>query len=758
MKRITLLLYLFSFFLPLHLFAQHNNVDSLKVVLESSVEKSQQLELSLNIARYTENKEEVFKFTAIAYQLAKEQQDSLAMLKSTFYEGQAHRKLGQNEKAILQLEKATALSESLQEEVWMVNSWIELSKAYNTNGLYKRSVPILKRVIALPPNDGQKLRVAYNQLGITFNRLSQFDTALVYLHKLYSLSEENADSSSMARALINQGVAYNRMGHNPKALEVYNKCIEILKQQKDSLGLSSVYHNIGKIHKKLGDTDLAMTYYEKSLELKLYTNNIEGAGRTYNNMANILTDEKKYEEGLNYYQKAYALHLKTGNRRSQALTLANIADAYSLMGQYDSALEYGYNALAIHQEINSNRGLSYTLKTIATTYLKLQKSPDPTKVNKYGKKSTMEIETMLLDAKDLTEGSKDFDSLIDTYYALVEFYKDQNRPKEALLYQEKYITAKDSVYSIEKLAAITEIQTRLDTESKIKENAYLKENNLLVKSRNQTYLFVAIVLLILLISALLFYLKLRSAKQQLEIQNKTIEKQNTALTKLNETKDRFFGIIAHDLKSPLIALQGLGNRINFLLERNDRQQLDEIGQQVDQTTTKLNDLLDNLLGWSSVQTGNIPYHPTIIKLSEIAEEVILLFDNLIQINNLTVQNKISADIQVFADERALNTILRNLISNAIKFTPASGTIELETFEEGSHVFVSIKDNGLGIPSALMDKLFSSERLSSPGARGDKGTGLGLLLCKELLEVNKGTIEVKSKEKEGSVFSFSIPGV
>lgn len=725
-------------------------------MFKSSIDKSAQLDLSLKIAAQAKSKQDVFKFAQIAYQLAKEQQDSLAIVKSTFYWGQAHRILGQNKEAIDQLEKASALAQALNDKKWMVSNWIELSKAYNHSGLYEQSVPILKQVIQLPPEDDQQLRRAYNQLGITFSRLSQFDTALVYLHKLYLLSKENADSSSMARALINQGVAYNRLGNNPKALEVYNDCVNLMSLQKDSLGLSSVYHNIGKIHKKQGDTDLAMTYYEKSLALKLYTNNIEGAGRTYNNMANILVGEKKYEEGLSYYKKAHDLHLKSGSRRSQALTLANIAETYTIMEQYDSALEYGYNALAIYQEINSKSGLSYTLETLAKTYLKLQKIPDAIQINKYSKKSTAEIESMLLRAKDLTESSQDFDFLINTYYTLVEFYKNQNRPAEALLYQGKYMAAKDSVYSIEKMAAITEIQTRLDTESKIKENAFLRENNLLVKSRNQTYLFVAIALLLLLISAILFYLKLRSAKQQLELQNQTIEKQNIALTKLNETKNRFFGIIAHDLKSPLIALQGLGNRIDFLLQRNDRQQLNKIGQQVDQTTTKLNDLLDNLLSWSSVQTGNIPYQPAIINLLEISEEVILLFDNLIRINKLTVYNKISANTQVFADERALNTILRNLVSNAIKFTPASGTIILETFEEGSHVFVAVKDNGLGIPLTQMDKLFSEERLSSPGARGDKGTGLGLLLCKELLEVNKGTIEVQSEETKGSVFKFSIP--
>jgi len=723
---------------------------------EASSEEVQQLDLSLQISASAKNKDDIIKFGQIAYQLAEQQKDTLAVIKSAFYWGRAHRRKGQNKEAIDRIGIAADLAQAISNNRWMVNSWIELSRAFTYSGLYEQSVPLLKKTIALPPDDDKQLRRAYNQLGITFNRLSQFDTALVYLNKLYQLSEEQADTSSMARTLINQGVSYNRSGNNPKALEVYNQCVNLMQLQNDSFGLSSVYHNIGKIHRKLGDTDLAMTYYKKSLDLKLYTSNIEGAGRTYNNMANILTEDEKYEEGLSYYQKAYDLHVKSGNRRSQALTLANIAEAYTITGKYDLALENGYNALAIYQEINSKSGLSYTLETLAKIYLELQDSPDAAQLNKYGKKSTSEIENMLLRSKDLMENSKDFDFLIDSYYTLVEFYKNQNRSKEALFYQSKYIAVKDSVYSIEKMNAITEIQTRLDTESKIKENAFLRENNQLVKSINQTYLIIAIVLLILLISAILFYLKLRSAKYQLEAQNQTIEEQNTALTKLNETKDRFFGIIAHDLKSPLIALQGLGNRINFLLERNDRKQLNEIGQQVDQTTTKLNDLLDNLLNWSSVQTGNIPYQPSIINLLDISEEVVLLFDNLITMNQLSIQNNIDPSLQVFADARALNTIFRNLISNAIKFTPASGTIILETLDEGNQVVVAIKDNGLGIPTSQVGKLFSTGQLSSPGARGEKGTGLGLLLCKELIEVNKGSIEVESEVNKGSIFKFSIP--
>ena len=745
-----------GFSIPLFLSAQINTLDSLKVSYERSKDKRQQLALSLQLASKSSDLSDIHTYTQASYHLAKELKDTLALAQSYFYYGRALRKAGNNEDAISKLKKAATYAQSIPDSSLWISSWIEWSKALINNGHCEEAVPILHRAAQRSPSQPKLLRIIHNELGIAYNRQSKFDEALKYLHRLYDMSIESRDSNLMASALINMGVAYNRKANHPKALEVYTLASEILQKTNNLHGLSSSYTNLGKVYRQLGNSEQAMQYYRHALDIKTKIDDKEGSGKIYNNMANLLVDEQKQNEAIPLYLKALDLHHQTGNRRSIALTLTNIADTYYQLQQYDEGLNYGYEALEIFEDISDKGGLAYTIETIAKIYLQLNETPDAIMLDSYGKKSTKEIETMLLRAVSISEEFKDYDYILNIYYTLKEFYRDQRDFEKTLYYQDKYISTKDSIFDMEKLNAIAEMQTRFDTERRIQENNHLRQTNELINTRNKIFMVVAIVLLTLLISSILFYLKLKNAKTQVELQNKTIENQNERLTQLNKTKDRFFSIIAHDLKSPLISLQGLGKRIEFLLKRNDRQQLNEIGSQVDQTASKLNNLLDNLLSWASLQTGDIPYQPAPVSLHEIAEEVILLFENTIKINELHLINNIDPSTQVFADERALNTILRNLIGNAIKFTSNKGNITIDTFAKGKQIFVEVIDTGIGIPKQQMDKLFSADKKSTPGARGDKGTGLGLLLCKELIEVNKGSIQVFSKEGEGSRFVFSIP--
>lgn len=230
---------------------------------------------------------------------------------------------------------------------------------------------------------------------------------------------------------------------------------------------------------------------------------------------------------------------------------------------------------------------------------------------------------------------------------------------------------------------------------------------------------------------------------------------------MNEAKDKFFSILAHDLKGPFNAILGFSEVLTSEWDRYEDHELQHFIRNIQQSANRAYKLLLNLLEWSRSQTGRMEYHPALIDLSGIVNETILLQHHYAESKEIKIFSDINFNTLVFADENMLRTVLRNLIENAVKYSHSGGkvTVEIETASARSQEFLTVvvKDNGVGIPEKEIPKLFAiDQEFKMPGTADEKGTGLGLILCKELVEKNKGTIHVESQQGKGSRFSFTIP--
>lgn len=240
--------------------------------------------------------------------------------------------------------------------------------------------------------------------------------------------------------------------------------------------------------------------------------------------------------------------------------------------------------------------------------------------------------------------------------------------------------------------------------------------------------------------------------------NNEINEQNARLRVLNDTKDRFFSIIAHDLKNPLNALMGFSGLLNDKYDDlPDAKKKKFIGV-INESSRNMYSLLINLLDWSRSQSGNVPYDPGTYNLQPIAEESIILITPQAEHKGIKLVNQITTNYRVAADINMLKTVLRNLLTNAIKFSFRSDTVILAVSEETSgYITIIIKDNGTGMPSEQVDKLFiSSNGVSNLGTEKEQGSGLGLIICKEFIELNKGRIWCKSEKGKGTTMYFTIP--
>jgi len=238
-----------------------------------------------------------------------------------------------------------------------------------------------------------------------------------------------------------------------------------------------------------------------------------------------------------------------------------------------------------------------------------------------------------------------------------------------------------------------------------------------------------------------------------------IKHQNDKLQKINAEKDKFFSIIAHDLKSPFNAIIGFSDLLEETMKENDfdREEAKQFARIISNSSNKVVDLLINLMEWSRSQTGRLISHPVEFELKELVVNIRQLFKESSAKKSITISTRNVEQITVFSDKEMIGSIIRNLVSNALKFTPIGGKITISATQSPMDIRVMVKDTGVGIPENRKEQLFTiGENSSTAGTLNEEGTGLGLIICKELVEKLSGEIWVESEDGKGSEFTFTIP--
>ncbi len=237
----------------------------------------------------------------------------------------------------------------------------------------------------------------------------------------------------------------------------------------------------------------------------------------------------------------------------------------------------------------------------------------------------------------------------------------------------------------------------------------------------------------------------------------TIQRQKKELAEVNATKDKFISIISHDMRGIFTPIAGSSDLMRRMLSKSDDERLKKFSNRLSTSVRNALKLFENLLEWSMLQQGNISFVPSTVSLTQLVDETMDLLQEHQKSKNIQFVNEIIDDVQVRGDVNMIKTVVRNLVSNALKFTPSDGTITMTSRKIDGFIDVSVSDNGIGMSSDKLEKLFVlQETKSNPGTDGEKGTGLGLILCKEFVEKNGGTIWVNSCVNQGTTFGFTLP--
>jgi signal transduction histidine kinase len=579
-----------------------------------------------------------------------------------------------------------------------------------------------KKLISLKPK-------ALNYLGIVYRKLGNLDKSYDYYKLALNLANVLKDSVQIGYTYNNLTDYYLRKASYTIALENVLISYQIFEKLNNKVGIAYSLNYLGEIYIQHGDFEKALYYLEKASQLRLQLAHLRGYSKTLTNMGIIYFKQKDFTKAEGHYVQAMVINTEIGYKKGNSRVLSLMSDINYENKQFDIALNQAKESLEIDYEIKNKSGIISNHNKLGLIYLELKNYST-------AKKS---FETAL----SLANESGHLDLEMQSYLYLSKYYSAINENKKGLEYLKKYISIKEEIYSNENMGQFADLQTLFATKQKEIENTLLK-NQIEFKTRNNQFLFaffiVTLIIILLLIS-----------------KYKTQNKANNLLKELNSSKDKFFSILAHDLKNPFQVLIGYTDLLQDSFEEFSKDEIKTAITSINSVSHNVYKLLEGLLEWSRAQTGRMEYTPTQFKLSVEANSVLELYSQNSTSKGISLVSKIDESINLFADKNMINTILRNLVSNGIKFTKRGDSVSILSECSVNEIKIIVEDTGIGMSEKVVDSLFRIDiHHTTLGTEGEIGTGVGLMLCSELVKLHKGSIWVESKLGRGSKFIFTIP--
>ena len=572
----------------------------------------------------------------------------------------------------------------------------------------------------------------YLYLGKSYFKKEAYKKAI----RLFSL----ADTTAPSYALRDKGeIQYNlsrshlQLGELQESFSTGMKSLQYYEAINDSVLSAKALILLASVSRKLQNYKDAESYLKKSITLSTSKIYKEGWVIPHINLGNLYAHQDQFQQAIQQYALAKKHHNPTDLEQS-FLLLNNIGNVNYDLEQLDSALHYYNDALSISKTSHSKLKEARTQYNIANVYL------DQGKYNQAVDSYSISI--------DLLQKIQEKYILRRAFLYLSEAHEANQNHLQALLAYQKYDSLNNLILSEEKLKHIDALKIQHQTEQKEKENEILKQKEHLQtieiqQKTNEKNVFLTAFIFVLVIIGLIgygYYLKTKSAKR---------------LRFANQTKDKLFAIIAHDLRGPMASFQDLGKLMLFYLEKNRIEDLQRMFKQLDQSAFGLNHLLNNLLHWSISNSNSIQTDPQNFRIFDAVEEVSSLFTASLLSKKIQLSIDLNHSDIVFSDYNNTCLILRNLLSNAIKYSPTHGKVILSGKVINSQYYLQIQDSGNGISPKSHKDVFKLSK-SVKGTAGEKGTGLGLSLSSTIAKANNAKLHIIDSNMSGTTFELILP--
>lgn len=555
-------------------------------------------------------------------------------------------------------------------------------------------------------NDSAEMAGMLNNLSILAAEKSEHERELELLIEVLGIEESLGHKRGMARSLINLAQCYISLDDPENARKTALRSVDIANELELDQYLAYAYNSIGDSYMIEDDPESAITYFKKALFItERVVKDPYLLGGVQKNVGDAFMQIKAYDSAAFYYKAAMQLQVKMQDVNHSNRTRVNYANALLAQGEYTEAKKQ--------------------LDTAAKHILPLR-----------------------------------LPSLTDILYiAYSKVYDSLGQEQKALNYLNKHVLLNDSTTKARYEKDLSELKTRFGVVQTEKQNELLTQKNELqeaVIDRKNLVIAISVMgVLLFLAVALLLYRSRKievQARETIEKQAKELQNSLDEIEKLLETKNQIFSIIAHDLRGPLGAIRQL---LELLEEdRTDSAELITMARQTSQSSFQL---LETLLVWANQNRGKLNYKQEAVDLKKSVDDTLKLLQAGLQNKGIEIKTHVEPELLVIGDGNMVSTTIRNIVGNAIKFTPKSGSIQLNARRENGHVRVDIKDSGVGMKKEDIQKVLDPNRyFSLAGTEREKGTGLGMKICQSFLTENGGTLEIESELGQGTLVSFTLP--
>jgi signal transduction histidine kinase/tetratricopeptide (TPR) repeat protein len=616
-----------------------------------------------------------------------------------------------------------------------------------------------------------------NKYGLFLNDNSTPDSAIIIYNKGLELSKQIKDTTYELMITTNMGVVYQNQRKTDLAIKTFINSLQLLEKMHDSVNYAQTSRNIAIVLQEVGEFESALTYFRKSLLINQALGFENEVGSEYMNIG-ILYRSLNTDSSKLYYKKAADIFRKTANDFELMKVNYNQANLLKEEGKYREAEKIYLDVLKNSKANNSTFGIFASMHQLGIIEIKL---------------GNIISSGRYFDSSIAVATQNNFTSnlLISTKEAF-ELHLEKKNLDKAIEYYNLWKNLDDSTHIQEMNNAVLKYKTLYESEKNERENQILRNDkekqNLTIQKANQLRSYLLAILLLFVLLIILLYSKFifkKKANEELKEKNKLIQLKSIQLTdalekltflnenlnkqkieiqqqadllkEANATKNKFFSIIAHDLKNPFNVILGYLDILNNDYEEISDETRKSFIDILYKASSSTYNLLENLLTWSFTQQGKIEIKKEKIALKQLIDKGIAPYLSFAEKKNQQLTNNVDENIEVYLDIETLATVIGNCVNNAIKFSHEGGIIEVNALRTDSTIEIRIKDNGIGIDSSLIPNLFMIDKSNSTeGTANERGSGLGLILCKEFVELNDGKIIIESEKQKGTTVIISIP--
>lgn len=648
---------------------------------------------------------------------------------------------GESDVALTKIKRAKHLSDSLNFSYGKALSEVHFADVLMYRQKHDSAITILNNVIGDYP-ESRARSYFYNQLASAYNYIAQplksienYQQALLYV---YLLNQDNQDRTK-AGILVNMASAYKKLGDRESTFNNYLEGLRFAETSKDTIFLVITLNNLGDVYNEYKEYEKADFHLNRALKFAQEKDYKGELLRIYLNLGNVKSNLGEYDQAINYYNKALELNKIVRPNTPPFQILYNIGNLYLNQMNFSKAKEYFEESLKYCKELNIPQGLYYNYKGLGNLYNQFSQ---PYEAIKWYDKA-LEVTTSL----NLHEFT------LDLHEVLYAEHKQTESLEKALFHLEQSKHISDSLNEVRAESILADLESKIELDRQTEINRLLQEKQSQqaqqIELRERINIIGGIVLLLILI---LLYFVIKTSKDR-DKANKILNDQKIELENLNQSKDKLFAIVAHDLRSPMASMQG----ILYLINNSELtvEEIKELSIKLEPTLQKNIETMDDLLIWSRKQLSGINFDKNTVDTKPIIDEVISKHSFQIDAKKITLVNNIPEHSFCVIDESAFKLIIRNLLTNAIKFTSKNGSISFSVKDEKDHLIFSVQDSGIGIPTSQSSSIFSDSSNTRPGTNKEVGNGFGLSVCKEFAQKMNGEIYFESEEGSGTTFFLKL---